>query len=269
MKSIEFNKVPSWCPYTPEAISKRFKFNLFTDSGIVKYYCVHCGIEKQENINTIRYRIRKGQFTSLCTGCRGLIQLFRQEKIISRSVPVWLNEWLIENHKSIDDINFNLNSSEVICVYQGKTRNRGLKYKCIRCDSFIESTVCRIKTSIKSKTYTGLCLKCLSSVRNKVSPKIRKILPNGYVLIQKSLIPTEHHHLFNWSFPVLEHRYKMSVKLGRPLYKDEIVHHIDGNKQNNDDSNLELWSKSHPPGQRVEDKIKWAKDFLNKYNSLN
>lgn len=30
--------------------------------------------------------------------------------------------------------------------------------------------------------------------------------------------------------------------------------------------NLELWSVSHPAGQRVEDKIMWAKEFLCSYN---
>lgn len=269
MKSIQFNKVPLWCPYTPDVISKRFKFDLNSDVGNVKYHCVHCGIEKTENINTIRHRIRKGEFTSFCSGCRGLIQLFRRENVEIKNIPIWMEKWLIDNGKSIQKLNDELNQAEVVCVYQGKTRNRGLKYKCIKCESLIESTVCRIKTSIKRKTYTGLCLKCLSSVRNNVSENSPRKTSNGYILIQKSLVPEKHHWLFNWSFPVMEHRYIMSVKLNRPLYEDEIVHHIDGNRQNNDESNLELWSKSHPPGQRVEDKIKWAKEFLKKYEPLN
>lgn len=37
---------------------------------------------------------------------------------------------------------------------------------------------------------------------------------------------------------VMEHRYLMEQKLGRKLLSYEIVHHIDGNKQNNDLSNL-------------------------------
>lgn len=38
----------------------------------------------------------------------------------------------------------------------------------------------------------------------------------------------------------LEHRVVMSVKLGRPLTEDEIVHHKDEDKKNNDPENLEL-----------------------------
>ncbi len=39
---------------------------------------------------------------------------------------------------------------------------------------------------------------------------------------------------------VLEHRYLMEQHLGRPLRDDEIVHHKDHNKLNNDISNLEI-----------------------------
>jgi hypothetical protein len=39
----------------------------------------------------------------------------------------------------------------------------------------------------------------------------------------------------------LEHRIVMEEKLGRPLRKGEVVHHIDGDKANNDPSNLILF----------------------------
>ena len=47
----------------------------------------------------------------------------------------------------------------------------------------------------------------------------------------------------------------MAEMLGRPLTKDESVHHKDGNRLNNDASNLELWSRWQPAGQRVSDKL--------------
>jgi hypothetical protein len=57
----------------------------------------------------------------------------------------------------------------------------------------------------------------------------------------------------------------MSKVVGRPLTKDETVHHKNGNKQDNGKRNLELWTSSHPSGQRVQDKIVWAIELLQRY----
>ncbi len=40
---------------------------------------------------------------------------------------------------------------------------------------------------------------------------------------------------------------------------------FDGIRDDNRIENLELWSKAQPSGQRVEDKIKWCKEFLKEY----
>lgn len=46
---------------------------------------------------------------------------------------------------------------------------------------------------------------------------------------------------------ILEHRLVMQKKLGRPLHPWEKVHHIDRNKQNNDELNLQVMSGvDHP-----------------------
>lgn len=61
------------------------------------------------------------------------------------------------------------------------------------------------------------------------------------------------------------HRLVMSEILGRPMLDHENVHHKNGMRDDNSRGNLELWSDSQPPGQRVEDKISWMKEFLPQY----
>lgn len=66
---------------------------------------------------------------------------------------------------------------------------------------------------------------------------------------------------------VHEHRVVMERHLGRRLLRHETVHHLNGDRLDNRIENLELWSSSHPKGQRVVDKLEWARAFIAQYES--
>lgn len=93
----------------------------------------------------------------------------------------------------------------------------------------------------------------------------RWVDPDGYIRIYSPNHPTVLERIKkNNSRPrkwIGEHRLVMEQVLGRILLDTENVHHLDGNRQNNDPANLEVWITQQPSGQRVADLIAYIVEY--------
>lgn len=100
----------------------------------------------------------------------------------------------------------------------------------------------------------------LQRKRGRNPKSTRLVNAQGYVEIKVPAHPCAKAN--GWA---LEHRVVMADSLGRALLPHESAHHINGRRDDNRIENLELWSSHQPPGQRVADKVAWAREILSLY----
>lgn len=130
---------------------------------------------------------------------------------------------------------------------------------------------CNHETCIRDKKVGGFCQAHyqqnkaygitwpLGTTRPNNTFKYRSKTSTGYVVVYQ---PEWTDNITGW---MPEHSYIVARHIGRKLLKHENVHHKNGVRDDNRIENLELWSTSQPPGQRIEDKVAWAIELLKIY----
>lgn len=120
------------------------------------------------------------------------------------------------------------------------------------------SGLCRLHIM---RRHRGTDMNMPYKVRAKDGSRLRRIDPYGYVRI----CGYQGHPNAAKNGMIAEHTLVMVEYLQRPLLKGENVHHRNGIRHDNRLENLELWHIGQPPGQRVVDKLAWARDFIAQY----
>lgn len=108
-----------------------------------------------------------------------------------------------------------------------------------------------LRQQLKRNNFLGACRSCYSSqpkaktFRSSRNPSGKYLTSTGYVALGKNAIKDEDIDLFNLMRGkagfVFEHRWVMAKHLGRALTSNELVDHMDGNKENNSISNLRIY----------------------------
>lgn len=105
---------------------------------------------------------------------------------------------------------------------------------------------------------------CFKAAKRAAAIGSKKKTSDGYVVV---FLP-DHPQAQPSTGYVMEHRLVMEEIIGRPLLSGEEVHHKNGIRNDNRPTNLEFWEFSQPAGQRVEDKVAWARQMLEQYGDV-
>lgn len=194
--------------------------------------CPGCGCRRWVK----NWTTRQPRFTGLCKKCAG-----------KRANPQQLA--YPTGKQDLGNGNYILwDSLERLPSPSGRTRRLKVQVYCSRCDAPYWSSANHVFHQVQKGRYTGFC------ARHPVSEKQGRIDNHGYVEIHIDLLSPADRLLAEPMARmrgkyVSVHRLIMARHLGRPLTKNEIVHHKNGIRDDNRIENLVLrTTKNHGTG---------------------
>lgn len=207
--------------------------------------CVTCGETFKPNSARQEYCSPVCKFgESECQTCGA--QFVRKQKTTGLfcSQSCWYAAYDAQNKKTcpICGMEFEGHSTQKTCSYECADKSRRTAKRnthCAQCGDRLAEN-CHPRQRFCSRS----CAQAFNKNNGRERPDgAKQPHSSGYTMVKAD---------GKWA---LEHRYVMEQQLGRSLEKHERVHHKDGNRSNNDPSNLELWKvkKKDPAGVRASD----------------
>lgn len=155
----------------------------------------------------------------------------------------------------------------------GSKKRLFVNVECPRCGEVRTTRWDGFRNRIKKYgDYSYLCMSCKHIKEDGHSNKL------GYVIRHYKTFPPEYWGILSSmcksNGQIKEHRAIMAIKLGRPLSSNEIVHHINGIRDDNRPENLEIFSttnaynRHHCCGVREIEVVEENKRLLEKIKEL-
>lgn len=231
--------------YTPRFCSKKCQGAAFKTKDTVEFICQHC---QSHSILKRSQVFKKDKIQKYCSQkCAAQAGALAARRTVDCA---FCQETFIDKRGTSANTKY--------CGNQCKFAHRYLQKRIVR-----ECPTCKLPYMITKYKFENTKIgKYCCKTCAKGNPDSSEALKS----FQKpSPSPSSYEYVFLDGKKQAIHRLTMEEFLGRALYPHENVHHINGDRSDNRIENLELWSKSQPSGQRVSDKVKWAREILDLY----
>lgn len=204
-----------------ENVPAKYRDILYYENGRLRAKCTECtNTRSLRSLSATIITMRIGSFTGMCRQCE-LNNLARVNVLTPEEV---------ENM----DVRFDFDSQR---------REKGhivIDKICVDCGDRVTVRSSSVKATLRADgTPQGKCNACAKPGQY--------ISTTGYVMLRLPKHPNATKDGY-----VPEHRWVKEQQLGRYLERSETVHHIDGNKLNNDPINLQLRQGNHGAGVKYQ-----------------